>query len=60
MLHSIIGFLQGLRGKESTCNGGIWSLGQEDTLEKEMAPHFSMSLGNPMTEDPGGLQSMGS
>ena len=35
-------------------------LGQEDTLEKEMATHSS-TLGwkIPWTEEPGGLQSMG-
>ena len=33
----------------------IWSLGQEDPLEKGMAPHSSI-LGQ---EEPGGLQSMG-
>ena len=39
----------------------VWSLGWEDLLEKEMATHCSI-LGerNPWTEDPGGLQSIGS
>ena len=37
------------------------SLGQEDPLEKEMAPHSSiLAWKNPWTEEPGGLQSMGS
>ena len=37
------------------------SLGGEDTLEEEMASHFSiLAWGIPMTEEPGGLQSMGS
>ena len=37
------------------------SLGQEDSLEKEMAPHSSiLAWKNPWTEEPGGLQSMGS
>ena len=36
-------------------------LGQEDTLEKEMATHSSiLALRIPWTEEPGGLQSMGS
>ena len=36
-------------------------LGQEDPLEKEMATYSSiLTWGNPWTEDPGGLQSMGS
>ena len=38
----------------------VWSLGQEDPLEKEMATHSSI-LGRmiPRTKEPGGLQSMG-
>ena len=36
-------------------------LGQEDPLEKEMATHPSILAWNiPWTEEPGGLQSMGS
>ena len=36
-------------------------LGQEDPLEKEMATHFSILAWRiPLTEEPGGLQSMGS
>ena len=39
----------------------IQSLGQEDPLEKEMATHSSILAGRiPRTEEPGGLQSMGS
>ena len=50
-------------GKESTCNVGDWvlSLGQEDSLEKGMATHSSILAWRiPGTEEPGGLQSMGS
>ena len=37
------------------------SLGQEDPLEEEMATQLQYScLGNPWTEEPGGLQSTGS
>ena len=37
------------------------SLGQEDPLEKEMATHSSVLAWRiPWTEEPGGLQSMGS
>ena len=37
------------------------SLGQEDPLEKEMATHSSiLALRIPWTEEPGGLQFMGS
>ena len=37
----------------------VWSLGQEDPLEKEMATHSSILTRKiPWTEEPGGLQSM--
>ena len=39
----------------------VRSLSQEDPLEKEMATHSSILAWEiPWTEDPGGLQSMGS
>ena len=39
----------------------IRSLGQQDPLEKEMATHSSILAWKiPWTEEPGGLQSMGS
>ena len=39
----------------------VQSLGQEDPLEKEMATHSSIPAWEiPWTEEPGGLQSMGS
>ena len=39
----------------------VQSLGQEDALEKEMAAHSSILAWEiPRTEQPGGLQSMGS
>ena len=39
----------------------VRSLGQEDPLEKEMATHSSILAWEiPWTEEPGGLQSMGS
>ena len=53
----------GSDGKESGCNAGtqIRSLGQEDPMEKEMATHPSIPAWKiPWTEEPGGLQSMGS
>ena len=38
----------------------VWSLGQEDPLEKEMAIHSSILAQKiPWTEEPGGLQTMG-
>ena len=39
----------------------VQSLGWEDPLEKEMATHFSILAWKiPWTEEPGGLESMGS
>ena len=39
----------------------VQSLSQDDTLEKEMATHSSISAWRILwTEDPSGLQSMGS
>ena len=39
----------------------VQSLGQEDTLEKEMATHSSIRIWEiPCAEEHGGLQSMGS
>ena len=59
-----MGFPGGSDGKESACNAGdpvIQSLGWEDALEKGMATHSSILAWRiPWTEDPGGLQSMGS
>ena len=34
----------------------VWTLGQEDSLEKEVATHFSIIIWEiPWTEEPGGL-----
>ena len=39
----------------------VRSLGQDDPLEKEMATHSSsLAWRTPWTEEPGGLQSIGS
>ena len=39
----------------------IQSLGQENPLEEEMAPHSSILAGkSPWMEEPGGLQATGS
>ena len=39
----------------------VWSVGRENTLEEEMATHSSILAWEiPWTEDPGGLQSLGS
>jgi len=38
----------------------VQSLGGEDPLKEEMATHFSILAGEiPLTEEPGGLQSVG-
>ena len=53
----------GSDSKESACNAGIQvqSLGWEDPLEKGMATHSSILAWRILwTEEPGGLQSMGS
>ena len=49
--------------KAAAYNAGelVQSLGQEDPLEKAMAPHSStLAWKIPWMEEPGGLQSMGS
>ena len=59
------GFPRGLSGKESACNSveardTDLSLGQEDSLEEEMATHYSILAWEiPWIEDPGGLQLWG-
>ena len=58
-----MGYPGGSEGKESTCNAEdwVWFLGQEDSLEKEMATHSStLAWKMPWTEERGGLQTMGS
>ena len=63
------GFPHSSVSKESACNAGDLGLipgsgrstQREDPLEKEMAPHSSIfDWKIPWTEEPGGLQSMGS
>ena len=56
-------FPGGSDSKESSCNAeDLDSIpGWEDALEKEMATHSSVLVWEiPWTEEPGGLQSMGS
>ena len=58
-----MGFPGGSEVKASACNVGDLCLipGLEDPLEKEMATHSSILAWRiPWTEEPGGLQSMGS
>ena len=59
------GFPGRLGGKEFACqyrrHGFVWSLHWENPLEKEMTAHSSILAWEiPCTEEPGGLQSMGS
>ena len=56
-------FPGGSDGEESACNAGdlglilVW----EDVLEEDMATHSSiLAQKTPWTEEPGGLQSIGS
>ena len=54
-----MGFLGGSVVKNPPANAG--DTGQEDPLEKEMATHSSIFAREiPWTDEPGGLQSMGS
>ena len=58
-----MGFLDGSSSKESICNAGDWSSipGREDPLEKGMTTQSNiLAWRTPWTEEPGGLQSMGS
>ena len=46
---------------QETLESWVQSLGWEDPLEEEMAMHSSILAGKiPWTEEPGGLQSIGS
>ena len=57
-----MGFPGGLDGKASACNveTRVWSLGQEDPLEKEMATHSrTLTWKIPWMEETGGLEFMG-
>ena len=57
------GFPGGSEGKETACNAREWgSISDwEDPLKKEIATHSSvLDWRIPWSEEPGGLQSMGS
>ena len=63
LTNTVKGFPHSSVNKESACNAGDLgsTLGWEDPLEKEMATHSSILTWRiPWTEQPGGLQSMGS
>ena len=58
MVFLVIQMVKNLRAVQETW---VQSLGWEDLLEKEMATHSSiLAWRMPWTEEPGGLQSMGS
>ena len=53
--------VKNLLAKQETWETQVRSLSWEDPLEEEMATHFSILAWEiPWTEEPGGLQSMGS
>ena len=65
LLGNKYGFLAGSDDKKKNLPAmqetGVWSLGWEDPLEKEMATHSSiLDWRIPWTEEPGRLQPMGS
>ena len=52
---------QRLKHRPAVRETWVRSLGQEDSVEKEMATHSTILAWRiPWTEEPGGLQSMGS
>ena len=62
-VYTYMGFPGSSAGKESACNAETWvrSLGWKDPLEEDRQPTLVFLPGElPWTEDPGGLQSMGS
>ena len=60
-LLDIPGFPAGSDGEESACSAGDLGSRPPDPLEKRMATHSNVLAWRiPWTEEPGGLQSMGS
>ena len=60
LLHRASLVAQGLKRLPAMWETWVWSLGQEDPLEKEMATHSStLAWRIPWTEEPGRLQSTG-
>ena len=52
--------MRAVRNPPAKAGDAVWSLGQEDPLEKELATHSStLAWEIPWTEEPAGLQSMG-
>ena len=52
--------INGLKNMPAMQETRVLFLGRKDPLEKEMATHSSIAWRIPWTEEPGGLQSMGS
>ena len=60
-MHTITWIAQLVKNLPAMQETRVWSLGQEDPLEKEMATHPSILAWRiPWTEEPGRPQSMGS
>ena len=60
-LEFIMEYNLGFTGASMVKKTQVLSLGQEDSREKEMATHSSILVWEiPWTEEPGGLQSVGS
>ena len=59
IIYVSMGFPGGLNSKESTCNAR--DMGREDPVEEGMATYSSILVWRiPWTDEPGGLQFMGS
>ena len=59
-LHWFLPVAQTVKNLPAMWETWVWSLGQEDSLEKGTATHSSILAWEfPWTEEPGGLQSMG-
>ena len=60
-INNLFSILRVLLQVQETQKTQVRSLGREDPLEEEMAAHFCiLARKTPRTEQPGGLQSMGS
>ena len=60
-IHWVLLMTQTVKNLIAMQEAWVWSLGQEDCLEKGMASHSSiLAWSIPWIEKPGGLQSMGS
>ena len=61
LFHALVLVAQAVKNLPAIQENQVQSLGQEDPLEKDMATHSSfLAWRIPRTEEPGGLQFMGS